>query len=274
MNPRHAPKGLRAGCALLLLLGTAGCRKPGARADSSMTLTVAGSTSVQPFAEKWAELYMHKHPGTQINVQGGGSTAGIRAAQTGTAQLGASSRELKPDESALRAVVVARDGIAVVVHPRNPLNGLNLEQLRRIFSGAIQNWKEIGGIDREITPITREEGSGTRTAFEELVMKKEPMSSDALVQDSTGAVRELVRSDESAIGYISLGQLNGQVKPVELDGVEPTEAAAVAGRYPLVRPFLFVLKDEPSGLTREFLAFVQSAEGQMLARREGLVPVK
>lgn len=272
MNPRRFSLGRRAVCTLLLLYA-AGCQKSGSAANSLTTLTVAGSTSVQPFAEKWAELYMQKHPGTQINIQGGGSTAGIRAAQTGTAQLGASSRAMKPEESALRTVVVARDGIAIVVHPKNPLTTLTLEQVRRVFSGATHSWKEIGGADRGITLITREEGSGTRTAFEELVMQKESIATSALVQDSTGAVRELLRSDESAIGYISLGQLNGQIKPLQLDGVAPTEATAVSGKYPLVRPFLFVYKGEPTGLTQDFLTFIQSAEGQALARREGLVPV-
>lgn len=262
---------LRVVCTLLLL-NVGGCQR--SSSGKPLALTVAGSTSVQPFAEKWAELYMQKHPGTQINIQGGGSTAGIRAAQTGTAQIGASSRALKPDESALHGVVVARDGIAVVVHPRNPLNGLTLDQVRGVFSGAIKNWKDLGGESRPITPITREEGSGTRTAFEELVMKKDLITTSALVQDSTGAVRELLRNDPSAIGYISLGQLNDQVKPLQLDGVAPTEAAAAAGQYPLVRPFLFVLKDDPAGMTQDFLTFVLSSEGQALARREGLVPVK
>ena len=272
MNHRFGLLGLKAVCALFLL-SVVGCQKSGARAENPTTLTVAGSTSVQPFAEKWAELYMQKHPGTQINIQGGGSTAGIRAAQAGTAQLGASSRALKPDESALHGVVVARDGIAVVVHPKNSLTGLTLAQVQSVFSGAVHNWKELGGADRPITLITREEGSGTRTAFEELVMKKERITTSALVQDSTGAVRELLRSDESAVGYISLGQLNGQVKPLQLDGIAPTEANAVTGQYPLVRPFLFVHKGEPSGLTKDFLTFVQSSEGQALARREGLVPL-
>jgi len=264
---------LRALCTLLAL-GVWSCKQSDRGAAGVHTLTVAGSTSVQPFAEKWAEQYMEKHPGVQINVQGGGSTAGIRAAQTGTAQIGTASRALKPEEAALQSVVVARDGIAVVVHPQNKLTGLTIDQVRNIFSGATRNWKELGGEDHAITPITREEGSGTRTAFEELMMKNDKITPAALVQDSTGAVRELLRNDPSAISYISLGQLSAQVKPLLLNGVSPTEAAVVAGTYPLVRPFLFVLKGAPSGMAQEFLSFVQSSEGQELARREGLVPVK
>jgi phosphate transport system substrate-binding protein len=253
--------------------GLAGCKKS-TSPQAGATLTVAGSTSVQPFVEKWAEQYMDKHPGTQINVQGGGSTAGVRAAQTGTAQIGTVSRDLKPDEASLHSIIVARDGIAVVVHPQNTITGLTSQQVRSIFSGAVHNWKEVGGPDRAITIITREEGSGTRTAFEELLMKKERIATSALVQDSTGAVRELLRNDPAAVGYISLGQLTPQVKALPLDGVEPTEANVIAGKYPLVRPFLFVTKGEPTGAAQDFVRFVLSNDGQALAHREGLVPVK
>jgi phosphate transport system substrate-binding protein len=237
-------------------------------------LTIAGSTSVQPFAEKWAEVYMKNRPGLQINIQGGGSTAGVRAAQIGAAQIGTVSRELKPEESELKSLIVARDGIAVVVSPANPIPGMTLDEARAIFSGSVTNWKAMGGEDHPITVITREEGSGTRTAFEELVMKKDKIQKSALVQDSTGAVREMVRSDKSAIGYISLGQVNEQVKALPLSGVAATEANVIKGEYPLVRPFIFVYKGQPAESTQGFIDFVLSAEGQELSRKEGLIPVK
>lgn len=236
-------------------------------------ITVAGSTSVQPFAEKWAEAWAARKGG-QVNVQGGGSTAGVKAAQTGAAQIGTVSRDLKPDEKGLKEIVVARDGIAVIVNPGNAVGDLTLDQVKGIFTGATKNWKELGGADKPVTIITREEGSGTRGAFEELALKGGKIANTALVQDSTGAVREMVHSDASAVGYISLGQVNDQIKPVKLSGAEPSEANVMAKTYPLVRPFLFVTQGEPAGAAREFIDFVLSAEGQELVRKEGLIPAK
>src|SRR5262249_40090414 len=157
---------------------------------------------------------------------------------TGAAQIGTVSRELKPDETGLSPITVARDGIAVVVNPGNKLTNLTLDQVKGIFGGTVKSWKELGGEDKPITVITREEGSGTRGAFEELVMKKDKIATSALVQDSTGAVREMVHGDANAIGYISLGQVNDQVRAVQLGGVDATEANVIAAKYPLVRPFL------------------------------------
>jgi phosphate transport system substrate-binding protein len=253
------------------LLGALGCgRKP------ASGLTLAGSTSIQPFAEKWAETFRAKHPDVDIHVQGGGSTAGVKAAVTGAAHIGMVSRELHADEAAqLKQFQVARDGLAIIVHPSNPVNTLAPEQVQRIYVGEITNWKQVGGPDAPMTVITREEGSGTRGAFEELLMGKEKkISSSALVQDSTGAVRQMVSSNPGAIGYISLGLVDSSVKAVRLDGVEPSEANIDAGKYPLVRPFLFVTKGEPTGLAREFIDWITGPEGQALTRREGLLPPK
>jgi phosphate transport system substrate-binding protein len=262
-------------CTGLALTGACKRSTEGGGPAGANTITVAGSTSVQPFAEKWAEAYSKTHPALQVNVQGGGSTAGIKAAQTGAAQIGTVSRELKPEEQGgLQPIVVARDGIAIVVNPASPVGDLTLAQVKAIFTGQTRSWKELGGPDKPITVITREEGSGTRGAFEELALEKQKVATTALVQDSTGAVREMVHGDPAAIGYISVGQVNDQIKAVKIAGVEPTEANVVAKRYPLVRPFLFVTKAAPVGATKEFIDFVLSPEGQELVRKEGLIPAK
>ena len=140
------------------------------RGSAQRGLVVAGSTSVQPFADHWAEVYMKGNPGQVVNVQGGGSSAGIQAAREGAADIGMSSRELKPDEKDLLEVIVAWDGLAIIVHPRNPIEELSLEQVQNIFAGNINNWDILGGSDHLITVVTREEGSGTRGAFQEMVM--------------------------------------------------------------------------------------------------------
>ncbi len=161
----------------------------GQRDRRGQALTVAGSTSVQPFAEKLAEVYMQDHPDLLINVQGGGSSAGIMAVQQRAAEIGASSRELNAAEKNLFETVIAWDGIAVIVNPACGLDNLSLENLRKIFDGKMDNWAALGLKPHGMHVITREEGSGTRTAFEELVMKKTEITQAALVQDSNGAVR-------------------------------------------------------------------------------------
>lgn len=240
---------------------------------SKAGITVAGSTSVEPFAELLAEDYMSHHPQSHIYVQGGGSTAGIEAVMTGAANIGMSSRNLLGDEKKLYAVTIARDAIAIIVHPKNPVQDLSLDQIRQVFSGNISNWKGVGGPSRPIVLVTREEGSGTRESFQKFVMGKEDINLGALVQDSNGAVRQVVASNHDAIGYISLGLVNDQVKALKISGVEPNFIDIHRGKYILVRPFLFVFKEEPMGEPKSFLEFVLSPSTQKLLLKEGLVPV-
>lgn len=242
--------------------------------QSTHCITIAGSTSVQPFAEKLAELYMEKHPSIRINVQGGGSSAGIQSVKSGACQIGTSSRHLKDDELSLNAVLIAKDGIVIIVHPKNPISNLTMEQIRKIFSGKITNWQEVGGTLAPITVVTREEGSGTRSAFEEMVMKGEEFIDSAIVQDSNGAVREIIATDKHAIGYISFGILDERVKPVNIDNIEPTLDNMHSGKYPLVRPFYFVTNGQPEGIVKDFIDFVLSEKGQKALAEEGLVTVQ
>jgi phosphate transport system substrate-binding protein len=245
------------------------CRRKG---NDGQTLTVAGSTSVQPFAEKLAETCMAAQPGLAINVQGGGSTAGVRAAETGAAQIGMSSRHLKESERALHQVTIALDGIAIIVNAANPVAGLTRAEAAAIFAGEISSWSAVGGPDRPIHFVTREEGSGTRGAFEEMVMGKKEIAPRALVQDSNGAVREIVASDPDALGYISLGLVDRRVRAVAVDGVLPTHDSILAKRYSVVRPFLFLTRGEPTGPARAYIDFCLAPEGQRLLGLEGLIP--
>jgi phosphate transport system substrate-binding protein len=252
---------------LLLILSFAGCQR------SRTGITVAGSTSVEPFAELLAEEYMSRHFESHIYVQGGGSTAGIEAAITGAANIGMSSRNLTDGEKKLYAVTIAKDAIAIIVNPASPMENLRLDKIREIFSGKIANWKELGGSNHPIDIVTREEGSGTRESFQKFVMGKEDISLGALVQDSNGAVRQVISSDPNAIGFISLGLVNDQVKALRISGVEPNLKNVYNGKYTFVRPFLFVLRGEPAGEAKSFLEFVLSPQAQKLLLKEGLVPV-
>ena len=252
----------------LVLLAFSGCQR------TQGGLSVVGSTSVEPFAEALAEEFMNQHPREKIFVQGGGSSAGIQAVRTGAAEVGMSSRNLMKGESDLISIPIIYDAIAVIVHRENPLGDLTLDQIRKIFSGEFTRWSEMGGKDRIITLVTREEGSGTREAFQTLIMGKKEISLGALVQDSNGAIRQVVSDDRNAIGYISLGLVNDRVKAVKIEGIEPSVENIREHRYKIVRPFLFVFTSEPRGMAKEFLDYILSPAGQNLLVHEGLVSMQ
>ncbi|HHV62902.1 MAG TPA: phosphate ABC transporter substrate-binding protein [Firmicutes bacterium] len=260
----------------LALAALGGCGLRRGRPDvggAHQSITLAGSTSVQPFAELLADEFMKSHPGIIVNVQGGGSSAGARAALTGVAQIGMLSRELEGEEKSLHRIVIARDAIAIVVHPSNPIDDLSVAQIRAIFAGEITNWSQVGGPHREIHVVSREEGSGTRGSFDEMIMGSAEVTPGAVVQDSNGAVRETVAGDPSAIGYLSLGLVDKRVKGVRISGVAPTVANVERGAYGIVRPFLFATRGRPGEAAQEFIDFALSRAGQRLLAAEGLVPV-
>ncbi len=271
MNRALRPRcGLLFGLPLVVLLGfLSGC----ARGSAQRGLVVAGSTSIQPFADHWAEVYMNEHPRRVVNVQGGGSSAGIQAAREGAADIGMSSRELKPEEHDLLEVIVAWDGLAIIVHPENGIEGLSLEQVQGIFSGNVDNWSVLGEPGHTITVVTREEGSGTRGTFQEMVMKKSRITPRAIVQDSNGTVREIVANDPHSIGYISLGLVNERVKALRFESVEPSYENIDQKKYRLIRPFLFLTKGPPNGAALDFINFVLSRQTQELIRDDGLIPI-
>ena len=242
----------------------------GRRSDG---IVVAGSTSVQPYAEVLSEDYALLYPDEAVDVQGGGSAAGITAAESGAADIGMSSRDLTDDEKQLLwSVEIAKDGLAIIINPKNPIQDLTLEQVRDIYTMNITEWSELGGIKAKIHVITREDGSGTRTSFESLIMGTQRITPRAIVQDSNGAVRQLVSEDPNSIGFISLGLVDQTVKALHLDGIVPSRENVINGTYGLFRPFLFVTKGEPAGLAKQFIDYTLSPDGQKVLMDEGLIP--
>lgn len=255
--------------ALSIFLLFCGCGRQ--TADS---ITVAGSTAFQPFAEKLAEQFMAMRGNVNITVQGGGSALGIQSARSGAAQIGmADLVELPPEAQELTSIPVARDGIALIVNPRNIVTNLSTEQVRGIFNGSIRNWKAAGGNDRPVRIVSREAGSGTRSSFEQIIGGIS-LATDAIVQDSNGTIRETVANDENAVGYLSHGLLSEKVKAVRVDGVDCTSAAIMAQQYKLVRPVLLLTKGPAAGAAKEFIDYVLSGEGQATIHKNGLLPVK
>ena len=243
------------------------------------TISVSGSTTVQPLAEKLAEAFMTENTGIRIDVQGGGSSVGVKAAGQGTSDICMASREIKESELAefpkLNVVVIARDGIAIVANADVTVSDLTVEQVRDIFSGKITNWKDLGGEDQNIIVVSREEGSGTRGAFEELVMGKDALiTASAILQPSNGSIRTTVSTTPYSIGYMSFGYLDDTIKAISIGGIAPTEPNAADGSYPIVRPLNMLTNGEPTGAVKAFLDFILSDAGQKLVVEDGYIPVK
>jgi phosphate transport system substrate-binding protein len=257
---------------LLVVMGLAlfGCSRSGHK-----TITLAGSTAFQPFAEKLAEHYMAAHKDVRINVQGGGSAVGIQSALSGSAEIGMADLLKLPDEAAsLNSVTVARDGIGIVVNPKNNISNVTKEQAHDIFAGKITNWKDVGGVDSPIRIISREEGSGTRRSFDKLVLGEDKLCASALFQNSNGTVREAIASDESAIGYVSIGLINEKVKGIAYEGIASNNDNVKKGIYPLARPVFFLTKSELNQQAKDFITYVLSKEAQDILEKEGLIAVK
>lgn len=244
-------------------------------ADLSGTITMAGSTSMEKFANALAESFMAKYPGVTVTAEFTGSSAGIEAVLAGSVDIGNSSRSLKEEEKASGAVenIVAIDGIAVVTDPANTVTALTTEQLQDIYTGKVKNWSEVGGEDGAIVVVGREAGSGTRDAFEELLAIQDQCAY-ANELDSTGAVMAKVAATPGAIGYVSLDVLDDTVQTIALDDVEPTEENIKAGSYLLSRPFVMATNGETaeqSEAVQAMFDYLKSEEGQDLIKAVGLI---
>jgi phosphate transport system substrate-binding protein len=236
--------------------------------------TAAGSTSLQPLAETLSAAYMAANTGVDITIQGGGSGVGVKAAQDGTAELGMVSRNLTDAEKpGLNVYTVARDAVVVIVNPDVAVTGLTKVQVQGIFSGTITNWNEVGGPDKAIVVVSREEGSGTRTAFQDMVMGTGVIVANAILQSSNGAILSTVASTPDSISYLSLGFVDTTIKVLTIDGVVANEANAANGTYPIVRPLSFISKGEVTGVVKAFLDWAVSPAGQKIVSDQGYIPV-
>ena len=240
------------------------------------TIAISGSTSVGPLVELEEEEFEANNQDVTIEINQTGSSSGIKDTISGTTEIGMSSRELTDEESKnLKEVTIAVDGIGVVVNKNNPVKNLTLEQIKDIFTGKITNWSEVGGEDKEIVVVSREEGSGTRTAFQEILnYSTEDTVKNAIVNNSTGATKVMVEENDNAIGYMSIGYIDDSIASVNVDGVEATADNVKSGEYKIQRPFLLVYKEGAlSEEGQEFIDFILSDKGQAIVAEENLVTV-
>lgn len=268
-------------CAAVMALSLfAGC---GQKANDNGTTaaggTVAtdGSTSMEKVIGALGESFMEANKGTTFTYNPTGSGSGIQAVSEGRCDIGLSSRALKDDEKAsgLKETIVALDGIAIIVNPQNPVKDLSLEQIAKIYTGEITNWKDVGGNDADIVLIGREAGSGTRDGFESITDTKDKCQYRQELT-STGDVITAVSQNPNAIGYASLSAVKDSVKALTVGGVAPTEATVKDGSYVVQRPFVLVTKDgtKLSDTAQKFFDFATSADAVSIINQAGAVAAK
>jgi len=246
-------------------------------------ITVDGSTTVGPIAKAFAEYYMERNSGVKITVAESGSGNGAKSLINGVCDVADMSRFMKPEE--FKAAVgkgvmpvahaVAMDGIAVIVHPANPVKALTKAQVADIYTGKIANWKEVGGPNARIVTISRDTNSGTYEAFEELALDKQKMTQGVEYAGSNGAIRQRVQSTQGGVGYVGLGFVDRTVKALIVDGVEPSRDTVVSGKYPISRPLFMFTNGYPAlgSHLHAFTTLYLSKKGQEIIESIGFVPV-
>ncbi|BAL80725.1 PstS family phosphate ABC transporter substrate-binding protein [Caldisericum exile] len=269
------------GIVLAIAVSLTGCKQTSQTQEVKITMN--GSTTVFPIAQKAAEIYMDKHPNVKISVEGTGSGNGIAALIDGTTDIANSSREIKTEEiEKAKAkgvspyeIPIALDALSIVVNPANPITNLTRDQVIDIFTGKITNWKDLGWKDAPIVVVSRDTSSGTYGAFMELALPKDAKITDkAIYQSSNQTVKNTVATTEGAIGYIGLGYVDSSVKPVAYEGVMPSKENAINKTYKLSRHLYMYTNGQPQGEVKNFIDFVLSPEGQDIVESVGFIRIK
>ncbi len=245
-------------------------------------ITVEGSTTVLPIMQKAAEEFMKKNKDADIVIRGGGSGVGVASIIDGTCDIAAASRAIKQSELEraakkgrdLVAHLIAMDGISHILHPSNPATGLTREQIKKIYTTRIRNWKEIGGPDLPIVVISRDSASGTFEAFSELVLDKKKIRPDAIMQASNQGIASIVARTPGAIGYVGLGYVTDSVKAISVDGVMPDKDSVIRNKYGISRPLFLYTVGKPQGLVKDFIDFIKGPEGRGIIEEQGFVALK
>jgi len=246
-------------------------------------IVIDGSTTVGPIAKAFAEYFMAANPNVNITVSESGSGNGAKSLVNAVCDVAAMSRPMKDNEFLAAAEkgiqpvahVVALDGLPILVHPRNPVGNLTIDQIRKIYTGEITNRKEVGGPDMEIVVITRDTNSGTYETFEKLVMSKQKIFDKAEYVGSNSAIRQRVQTTPSAIGYAGLGFVDKTVKAINVNGVFPSAATVRTGEYAIARPLFMYTAGYPKlgSAVYQFVTLHLSEDGQEIVEEIGFIPV-
>jgi len=241
------------------------------------SVKISGGTAHIPVMKEAARIIMTANPDIQITIAGGGSGVGIKQVGEGLVDIGNTGRKPTDDEIKrynLKLFLWAIDGVALIVNPKNKVRSLSKNQVIDIFSGRIDNWKALGGEDRKINLYTRDEASGTREVFWEKALAKGAIAEKANVVVSNGAMKSAISQDPYAIGYVSVGHIDKTVEVITFEGVTPAIDTVKSGQYSIARGLFSNTKGEPTPLTKKFLDFLYTAEGQKIIAKNGFIPVK
>jgi phosphate transport system substrate-binding protein len=262
---------------LLIVLAAAGVA-------SAQKLVIKGSDTLgAKLVPMLAEEYKSKHPGIAFEIAAEGSTTGIAAITDGTAQIGMSSRRARPTEMSaaqakgvsMKPIIVAYDGIGVIVNAGSPLATLTKRQVEQIFAGDITDWSQVGGSPGPISIYTRNTSSGTYQDFKDLAMKKRDYASSSQKMAGNEQIAAEVAKNPNGIGYVGLAYLHDPgIKTISIEGAVPTEESVLAKKYPYARPTFYYTNGEPTGEAAKFVEFTLSDEGQRVVRKVGFVPVR
>ncbi|WFS62515.1 phosphate ABC transporter substrate-binding protein [Pseudodesulfovibrio thermohalotolerans] len=239
------------------------------------TISIAGGTAHIPVMKDAAKAIMSANPAIRITIAGGGSGVGIQKVGEGLVNIGNSGRKASEAEVSKYGLVMfpfAVDGVATVIHADNPVQALTGDQVRAIFAGEITNWKEVGGNDGAINVYARDESSGTRAVYWKKLLNKGTVVASANVVPSNGAMKLAVSKDPNAIGYVSIGHLDGSVKAPDLDGVQVNQEAAKSGQYPVVRKLYMNTKGEPEGIVKSFVEYITGPDCVEFIKAAGYIP--
>jgi phosphate transport system substrate-binding protein len=274
---------------VVVMLSFAACNNAGDKQESSAPtatkvpaqglsgeITVSGSTSVEKVGVALGDEFMALYPDVTFTYEGIGSSGGVKNANDNTTMLGTASRNIKDSEKewGMTEKVLAYDGIAVIVHPSNGVSELTVEQVQKIYLGEITNWSQVGGEDAEIAVVSREDGSGTRGAFEEIVDFEDALVASALIKDGNGNVQATVAETPLAIGYVSFTFLDETVKGVLIEGAEPTVENVLNETYKISRPFNIVYHEENlSDAAKAFLTWIDTDEAKEIIAEKGAIPL-
>ena len=255
----------------------------GAAASAETKIVIDGSTTVGPISKAFADFYKENHSGVNITISESGSGNGVKSLMNNACDIANMSRFMKPaefkscvDKGILPvAHVVAFDGLAVVVNPKNPVKALTVSQIADIYTGKISNWKQLGGEDAKIVVVSRDTNSGTYETFNELVLKKAAITKDAEYVGSNGKARTRVNTTKNAIAYVGLGFVDDTVKPLSVEGILPAAKSVSTGKYPIARPLYMFTNGYPKmgSDVYNFVTLHLSKEGREILSDLGYIPV-
>jgi phosphate transport system substrate-binding protein len=263
---------------LLMMILLSGCST---NVSNKNIVTISGSDTMFELTSTLAEEYMKENPGFSVKVEGGGTAAGIRQLIKGEIDICTASRNLKPEEAKALAdyysslglvFLIAKDALSIYIHPENPVQNLTFNQLKKIYTGDIDNWKTVGGVDTLIQPVTRNPNSGTYLYFKDHILDAEEYGDNSLILPTTREIVKYVEQNINAIGYGGMGY-TGKIKHIKIDGVEPSETNVRNDTYPIIRYLHFFTSKTPGGEVKRFIDWVLSPAGQSVVRKAGFIPL-